>query len=88
MGSKLENKYSKLFELTERMVSPQKNKRPNCEEMLLNNDVWSFSLSELKNDGDFKSKEMVFSDDIFHSHFIQVKSELPLNLSALEIIEN
>jgi hypothetical protein len=70
------------------MVAPQKNKRPNCDEILLNKDFWSFSLSELKNEDDFKSKEMVFSDDIFHSHFIRVKSELPLNFSALEIIEN
>jgi serine/threonine protein kinase len=86
--SKLANKYSKLFELTERMVAPQKNKRPNCDEILLNKDFWSFSLSQLKNDDEFKSKEMVFSDDIFHSHFIRVKSELPLNFSALEIIKN
>ncbi len=86
--SKLANKYLKLFELIERMVAPQKNKRPNCDEILLNKDFWSFSLPELKNDDDFKSKEMIFSDDIFHSHFIRVKSEMPLNLSALEIIEN
>jgi hypothetical protein len=87
-GSKLENKYSKLFELTELMFSSQKNKRPNCEEILSNKHFWAFSLSELKNDDDFRSKELLFSDHIFHSHFIRVKSELILNLSALEIIEN
>jgi hypothetical protein len=62
--------------MTERMVTHQKNKRPNCDEILLNKDLWSFSLSALENDDEFKSNEMLFSDDIFHSHFIRVKSKL------------
>jgi hypothetical protein len=70
------------------MVAPQKNKRPNCDEILLNKDLWSLSFPALENDDEFKSNEMLFSDDIFHSHFIQVKSKLLLNLSSLKIIEN
>jgi hypothetical protein len=70
------------------MLSSQKNERPICEEILLNKHFWSFSLSELKNDDDFKSMEMIFSHHIFHSHFIQVKSQMSLNLSDLEINDN
>jgi hypothetical protein len=58
------------------MTNIQKNKRPNCDEILLNKRFWSLSLSELQNDRELKSKEMVFSNDIFHSYFIKMKSEI------------
>jgi hypothetical protein len=65
-GSKLGNKYSKLFELTDRMVAPQKNKRPNCEEILSEKDFWSLYLSDLKSDYESNSKKMKYCDDVFH----------------------
>ncbi len=71
-GSNLENRYKNLFELTVRMTTTQKNMRPNCEEILSEKDFWSLDLSELKSDYEFNS--MKFSDDVFHSHFIEVKS--------------
>jgi hypothetical protein len=70
------------------MTSSLKNKRPNCDEILLQKYFWSLNLTELQNDSEFKSNEMVFSDDIFHSHFIKMKSEMCLNLSDLEINDN
>jgi len=87
-GSKLEDKYSNLFELTERMTTTQIKKRPNCDEILLQKHLWSLNLTELQNDREFKSNEMVFSDDIFHSHFIKMKSKMSLNLSDLKINDN
>jgi len=73
-GYKLGNKYSKLLELTDRMVAPQKNKRPNCEDILSEKDLWSLDLSDLKSEYEFNSKKMKYSDDVFHSRFIKVKS--------------
>ncbi len=87
-GSKLENQYLNLFELSERMTSSLKNKRPNCGEILLQKHLWSLNLTELQNDSEFKSKEMQFSDNIFHSNFIKMKFEMSLNLSNLEINDN
>jgi hypothetical protein len=73
-GSNLENRYKNLFELTVRMTTTQKNMRPNCEEILSEKDFWSLDLSELKSDYEFNSMKMKFSGDVFHSHFIEVKS--------------
>ncbi len=87
-GSKLEDKYLSLFELAEQMTSSLKKRRPNCDELLLKKYLWSLSLYELQNYSEFKINEMVFSDDIFHSHFIKMKSKMSLNLSDLEINNN
>jgi serine/threonine protein kinase len=84
-GSKLEDKYLNLFELAEQMTSSLKKRRPNCDELLLKKNLWSLCLYELQNDSEFKSKEMQFSDNIFYSHFIKIKSEMSLNLSSSEI---
>jgi hypothetical protein len=65
------------------MTSSLKNRRPKCDEILLQKHLWSLNLTELQNDGEFKSKEMQFSDNIFYSHFIKMKSEMSLNLSSL-----
>jgi hypothetical protein len=59
------------------MTATQKNKRPNCEEILKNH-FWSLNLNELQNDSEFKSKEMQFSDNSFHSNFIEIKSKMSL----------
>jgi hypothetical protein len=67
------------------MTATQKKKRPNCDEILFEKNLWSLNLTELQNDREFKSKEMQFSDNIFYSHFIKMKSELSSNLSSLEI---
>ncbi len=87
-GSKLENKYLNLFELSERMTSSLKNRRPNCDEILLQKHLWSLNLTELQNDSEFKSKEMQFTDNTFHSNFIKMKSEMSSNFSDLEINYN
>jgi hypothetical protein len=73
-GSNLENKYEKLFGLTVRMTATQKKFRPNCEEILSEKDFWSLDLSDLKSDYESNSKKMEYSDDVFHSRFIEVKS--------------
>jgi len=73
-GSNLENKYKNLFGLTVRMTATEKNKRPNCEEILKEKDFWSLDLSDLKSDYEFNSKKMKYSDNVFHSHFVEVKS--------------
>jgi len=68
------------------MTNIEKNKRPNCDEILSNKKSWSLSLSELQNDREFKLKEMIFSD-VFHSHFIEIKSKILLNSSKLKKTE-
>ncbi len=70
------------------MTSSRKNKRPNCDEILVQKHLWSLNLTELKNDSEFKINEMIFSDHIFHSHFIKTKSKMSLNLLDLEINNN
>ncbi len=87
-SSKLKDKYLNLFELIERMTSSLKNRRPNCDEIFLQKNLWSLNLTELQNDSEFKSKEMQFSDNIFHSNFIKIKSKMSLNLSDIEITDN
>jgi hypothetical protein len=73
-GSQLENKYEKLFELSERMTAIRINLRPNCEQILSEKDFWSLDLSYLKSDCESNSKKMEYFDDVFHSRFIEVKS--------------
>jgi hypothetical protein len=63
-----------LFEFSERMTSSQKNKRPNCEEILRDKNLWALSLSALESNTDFQSKRMKYSEDIFHLNFIEMKS--------------
>ncbi|HEY6437665.1 MAG TPA: hypothetical protein VIY47_13820 [Ignavibacteriaceae bacterium] len=60
--------------MTDRMVAPQKNKRPNCEEILAEKDFWSLDLSDLKSEYEFNSKKMKYCDNVFHSRFIEMKS--------------
>ncbi len=74
MGSKLEKEYSYLFGLIVRMNALQKNTRPTCEQVLLEKEFWSLSLTDLKNNNEFKSGKMEYSDKVFHSHFIDIKS--------------
>jgi serine/threonine protein kinase len=73
-GSQLENKYEKLFELSERMTASRVNIRPNCEKILSEKDFWSLDLSDLKIDYEPNSKKMKYCDNLFHSRFIEVKS--------------
>jgi hypothetical protein len=56
------------------MTATQKILRPNCEEILSEKDFWSLDLSELKSDYEFNSMKMKYSDNVFHSRFIEVKS--------------
>jgi serine/threonine protein kinase len=78
-GSKLEKEYSSLIRLTVKMIAPQKNSRPNCEKILLEKSSWALDLSDLKNNYEFKWKKMKYSDDVFHSHFIEIKSKTAIN---------
>jgi hypothetical protein len=78
-SSKLENEYSSLIRLTVKMIAPQKNSRPNCEKILLEKSSWALDLSDLKNNYEFKWKKMKYSDDVFHSHFIEIKSKTAIN---------
>ncbi len=45
-----------------RMNALQKNIRPTCEEVLLEKKFWSLSLTDLKNNSEFKSGNMEYSD--------------------------
>jgi serine/threonine protein kinase len=78
-GSKLEKEYSSLFGLTVKMIAPQKNSRPNCEKILLEKSSWALDLSDLKNNYEFNWKKVKYSDDVFHSHFIEIKSKTAIN---------
>jgi hypothetical protein len=56
------------------MTSSQKFKRPDCEKILKDKNLWALSLSALESDTEFQSKRMKYSEDIFHLHFIEIKS--------------
>jgi hypothetical protein len=62
------------------MTALQRNERPNCDAILSEESLWSLSLYALENDYEFDRKKMEFSDDIFHSHFFEIKSRLPLDV--------
>jgi hypothetical protein len=62
------------------MTSSQKFKRPNCEEILKDRNLWALSLSALESITDFQSKRMKYSEDIFHLRFIEMKSRMHLDL--------
>ncbi len=79
-GSELKEKYLRLFELCEKMTSSQKYKRPDCEEILKDKNLWALSLSALESNTDFQSKRMKYSEDIFYLHFIEMKSRMRLDL--------
>ncbi len=72
-NTELETKYSKLFELTEKMLSHIKNKRPNCEEILRQRVSWGLSLSELQNNANYELGSA--SDHKFYFGFIEMKSK-------------
>jgi hypothetical protein len=42
------SKYRNLKDLFEDMTQPNFTKRPNCEEILKNNFLWSMNMNELK----------------------------------------
>jgi hypothetical protein len=46
-GSKLEDKYLNLLELTERITSSLKNRLPNCDEIFQKR-FWSLNLTEIQ----------------------------------------
>jgi hypothetical protein len=62
------------------MTSSQKYKRPDCEEILKDKNLWALSLSALESNTDFQSKRMKYSEDIFHLHFIEMKSRMRSDL--------
>jgi hypothetical protein len=62
------------------MTSSQKYKRPDCEEILKDKNLWALSLSALESNTDFQSKRIKYSEDIFHLHFIEMKSRMHLDL--------
>jgi hypothetical protein len=69
------------------MTAIQKYKRPDCEEILKNQNLWALSLSALESDTEFQSKRMKYSEDTFHSHFIEMKkSRMSLDLSFSHIV--
>ncbi len=79
MGSKLEKEYSNLLELSEKMTASQKSKRLNCDEILLEKDLWSLNLFSPENESEIKPKKMKYSDDVFHQYFVQIKSRMQSN---------
>jgi hypothetical protein len=66
------------------MTATQKILRPYCEEILSEKDFWSLDLSELEIDYEFNSMKMKYSDDVFHSRFIEIKSKILLNSSKFK----
>ncbi len=67
------------------MTAPQKNKRPNCEEILKDKNLWALSLSALESDTEFQSKRMKYSEDIFHLRFIERKSRMRFDLDSSDL---
>jgi hypothetical protein len=59
------------------MIAPQKILRPNCENILSEKDLWSLDLSTLKSNYKVKPKKMKYSNEVFHSHFVEMKSRSP-----------
>jgi hypothetical protein len=67
------------------MTSSQKYKRPDCEEILKDKNLWALSLSALESDTEFQPKKMKYSEDsenIFHLRFIERKSRMRLDLDS------
>jgi len=79
-NTKLETKYSKLFDLTEIMTATRINNRPTCEEILGKRNSWALVLGELMGMKDFEipSEEIRAIEDSFHLYF--VKSKLKYDL--------
>jgi len=82
--SELETKYSNLFKLTERLTSPLKNKRPNCEQILEERNLWALSSTELMRNKDFKipSENIEKIEDSFHLFFIKTKLKFESEINS------
>ncbi len=63
----LNNKLSKLFELTKEMLDLQKNNRPNCEQILNEKQFWSLSLNEIKDENELLNRFL--KDKDFEKNF-------------------
>ncbi len=57
------------------MTLLRQNKRPNCQQILGERNMWALSLSELMREKDFgiSSKEIKTIEESFHLYFIQTK---------------
>ena len=69
------------------MTSSQKFKRPDCEKILKDKNLWALSLSALESDTDFHSKRIKYSEHIFDLHFIEIKSRMRLDLDFSHITQ-
>jgi hypothetical protein len=63
------------------MMSQRKYGRPNCAEILIEKNIWSLSLDDLKSNIDSKIIDKILKtklsiDDCFHEYFIQKKLKL------------
>jgi len=77
-NTKLEKKYSNLFDLIERMTTIRIKKRPDCEKILSGKKSWALSLSKLleklkEKDLEIISKDIKEIEENFHFYFIQTK---------------
>ncbi len=63
----LNNKLSKLFELTKEMLDFQKNNRPNCEQILYEKQFWSLSLNQIKDENELLNRFL--NDKDFEKNF-------------------
>ncbi len=61
-----------MFDLTEKMSSHMKKRRPTCEKILSDRKHWGLSLTELKSHNDFEISSD--SSDKFYLRFIEVKN--------------
>jgi hypothetical protein len=73
----LNNKLSKLFELTKEMLDLQKNNRPNCEQILNEKQFWSLSLNEIKDQNELLNRFL--KDKNFEENFSVFFVEKKLN---------
>jgi len=73
----LNNKLSKLFELTKEMLDLQKNNRPNCEQILNEKQFWSLSLNEIKDQNELLNRFL--KDKDFEENFSVFFVEKKLN---------
>jgi len=54
-------------------MSPLKNLRPNCDEILRNKKLWALDLQQLRKVAESQLNELKSSDKSFYSNFIQIK---------------
>jgi hypothetical protein len=68
-----------MYENINKMMSPSKNSRPNCGDVLKVRESWALDFQQLRKVEEIKWNQIRPSDESFYSTFIQVKLKNELN---------